>query len=46
MCDYILNKKKIKVVAPTAHFTTLKGNTRTLINLREKKRVGQSDKSV
>jgi hypothetical protein len=38
MCDGFLNKKKkIRVVAPTVHITTLKGNAQTLVNLREKK---------
>jgi hypothetical protein len=31
-----LFEQKIRVVAPIAHFTTLKGNGRTFVNLREK----------
>jgi hypothetical protein len=38
MRDGFLTKtKKIRVVAPTAHCTTLNGNARTLVNLGEKK---------
>jgi hypothetical protein len=35
-CDGFLNKKKIRVVTPTAHITTLKGNARTFFNFRKK----------
>jgi hypothetical protein len=31
-------QKKIRVVAPTAHMTTLKGNALMFVNLREKKK--------
>jgi hypothetical protein len=34
MCDGFLNKKKVRVVTPSVHITTLKGNARTLLNLR------------
>jgi hypothetical protein len=40
MCDDFLIKKKNRVVVPTAHIVTLKGNDRTLVNLREKKNGG------
>jgi hypothetical protein len=37
MCDGFLNKKKIRVIASAAHITTLNGNARVFVNLREKK---------
>jgi hypothetical protein len=48
-------QKKIRVVAPTAHMTTLKGNALMFVNLREKKKgnfdaflapVGQAERST
>jgi hypothetical protein len=36
MCRGFLKKKKIRVVAATAHITTMEGNARTLQNLRTK----------
>jgi hypothetical protein len=32
----LFEQKEIRVVAPSAHITNLKGNARTLVNLREK----------
>jgi hypothetical protein len=57
MCDGFLNKTKtkIRVVAPTADITILKGSGRTFVNLREKKManfdaflapVGQAERSA
>jgi hypothetical protein len=39
MCDGFLNKTKtkIRVVAPTADITILKGSGRTFVNLQKKK---------
>jgi hypothetical protein len=45
MCDGFLNKKKIRVVAPTAHTTTLK-ETSERSQIYEKKIVDQSAKGV